>query len=85
LAHNAPAAATYQPTHRILRSSSGVRGVLSCADVFEARRSVYACSAHRQFHHPIIAGVDDKKVAGGIHRHAEGELEAGERQHLLSG
>jgi len=30
LAHNAPAASTYQPTHCILRSSSGVRGVVVC-------------------------------------------------------
>ena len=36
--------------------------------------------ARRQFQHPDVTIVGDVEVAGGIHRHTEGAVEAGERQ-----
>lgn len=36
----------------------------------------------RQFHYPVVAGVGDIDVAGGVDRHAVGAAEVGERQRL---
>ena len=43
-------------------------------------RPLCGASPRRQFYHPIVAIVGDIDVAGGIHRHTAGVVEAGEGQ-----
>ena len=38
----------------------------------------------RQLQHPLVPLICDVQVAGGIHRHALGSVEAGEWQHGLA-
>jgi hypothetical protein len=56
--------------------------------VFHGARSEWPCSlarpscgasSWRQFHHPIVALVGDIEVAGAVHRHTGGAVEAGVR------
>ena len=66
-------------THDMLieQAASGERG---------GRRSrpnlyVQTVSVRPEFEHPVVATVDDIDVAGGIHLHTDGVIDAGERKH----
>ena len=61
----------------IEQAASGERGGRRSRPISTSRR----CQSAAEFEHPVVATVDDIDVAGGIHRHTDGVIDAGERQH----
>jgi len=47
---------------------------------FAANLYVQTVSVRAEFEHPVVATVNDIDVAGGIHRHTDGLIDAGERE-----